>query len=416
MKIRISGSRAHRVWKCPASAVLPQVESTEQHPLAGRGKLVHRFLERAKETERAVATAEAPEELRPFLECLDLDALPIHVATEVTLAWDWKHRRGRELGRNLDRGYTIDGFLESIGVAPLGPTEHAVTVDVLGFEQRGAIKLGLVGDYKTGRTRYPAPDRYGQTMLGALAARSVYGFDEVVLDLYYIDEDGETFPCRRRVDEWDLDVFADSWASANALVEEYEPLVESGVNPTVVEGPHCEYCPAFKSCPAKLALVSRLPVAIDDLKTRSMTVARAAQAWLALEAMGDLISAMKSEITSLAAVEDIELPDGRVIGRHVTERRGLDPKIAIPILRSRFGDAAVDRATKQTIALGAIKDAVSIHVGEVNAKKAKGERRLAISTKDETGEYDRLIQEIDQARGVEYRRTEAISPYVPKRR
>ena len=84
MRVRITGSRVDRVWHCPASAVLPQLpgDESEHEPARTRGKDIHRFLERARRPgtdpviSRAVALGEAPEDLQPLLEAVDLDDLP----------------------------------------------------------------------------------------------------------------------------------------------------------------------------------------------------------------------------------------------------------------------------------------------------------------------------------------------------
>lgn len=406
MRIQISGSKSHRVWKCPASAVLPQVDTDEQSPYASRGKIIHRFLERCRIDEKEAALLEAPEEMRPFLELLDIDELPTHVATEVTFAWDWRHRKGREIGRNLDRQYIIPGFLEGLGIEPLSATEHFVTVDVFGGEKRDGIYLGLVGDYKTGHTRYPSPEKFAQTMLGAVAARSAHRFDEMILDVYYIDEKAENYRARRRVDEWDLDAFEESWANAMELVDSYEQLTLTGQTPNVVEGVHCQHCNATKSCPAKVGLVSRLPVAIDDVRTGTMTRARAASAWLVLEQMGDLIKLMKEEIRGMAFHEPIELADGRVLSLVETERRALDASKAIPILRARYGQEAVDRAVDLSLSLGALE-------AEVNARRGPKEK---LKTKNRDGVLDRILAEIDKAGGLEVRKTSNVTAKVPKKR
>lgn len=40
MRIAVTGSRVHRVWKCPASAILPQVvgDDSKREPARRRGK------------------------------------------------------------------------------------------------------------------------------------------------------------------------------------------------------------------------------------------------------------------------------------------------------------------------------------------------------------------------------------------
>ncbi len=409
MRIRITGSKAHRVWKCSASAVLPQIESTESSPMRGHGKTIHRFLERAKTDGRDVALSEiADPNIRVLCEVLDLDTLPTHVATEVTLAYDWKARTARELGRNLDRRYVEPGFLESIGVDPLGPTEHAVTVDVLGGQSIGGIKRGLVGDYKTGRTRYPAPDKYGQTMLGALAASKCHGFDEMFVDLIYIDDAGEHWRARRPVDEWDLETFADEWAASMARVDEYEAIVERGGTPNVIEGPHCLHCNAWKNCPAQLSLATRLPAEIDGVKSESgtMTTERAAAVWMLCEKFEGMVEAIKEEIRGMGLRERIDLPDGRVIGVYFDEKRKINAKAAIPIIRAKYGEEGVERVVTPKITLQALQDLVA-------SKRGPKDK---ITTKKGDGLFDKMLRELDAAKALDTTKSEYVKAFVPTKK
>lgn len=417
MRINITGSKAHRVWKCSASAVLPQIESTESSPMRGHGKVIHRFLQRAKVDGRDVALSEiVDEKVRTLCAVLDLDALPVHVATEVTFAWDWKARTGRELGRDLDRRYVEPGFLESIGVAPLGPTEHAVTVDILGGQTIGGSKRGLVGDYKTGRTRYPAPDKYGQTLLGALAAAKTHSFDEMFVDLIYIDKDGEHWRARRPLDEWDLETFADEWAASMSRVDVYEAEVIAGRTPNVIEGPHCEHCPAWKNCPAKLALATRLHTEVPrvagdeerapEYRAGVITRERAADAWIALDKFEDMIAAMREELKGLAYSEPIELPDGRIVGLYRDEKRRINAKAAIPIIREKYGDAGVEKVVMPKITLEAVRDLVA-------SKRGPKDK---ITTKNGDGLFDKIIRQLEAANALDVTKSEYVKAFAPTKK
>lgn len=386
--------------------------------MRGRGKLIHRFLERAKTDGRDVALSEIEDlEVRTLCSVLDLEALPTHVATEVTFAWDWKERRGRELGRNLDRRYVEPGFLESIGVEPLARTEHPVTVDILGGQVVGGVKRGLVGDYKTGRTRYPSPDKFGQTLLGALAASKTHAFEEMFVDLIYIDDEGEHWRSRRPLDEWDLESFADEWAASMARVDEYEPIVERGGLPNVIEGPHCAHCPAWKNCPAKLALAARLPVAVEEVagetekrlavyRPGEMTTERAAAAWIALEKFEGMIDRMKEEIRGLAASERIDLPDGRVIGVYRDEKRKINARAAIPIIRAKYGDKAVEEVVKPSITLEAMRDLVAKHRGPKDK----------LTTKNGDGIFDKMLRELEANKALDITRSEYVKAFTPTKK
>ncbi len=219
MRIEITGSKIHRVWQCPASAILPQIDrDDDNHELAReRGSAIHAYLERVAQVGDEAALSEiADEGLRSLLRAIDVSALPTHLATEVAFAWNWRTRTARELGRNLGRGYTL---------VTMPPTEDeiACTLDLVGEQElQGGRRRGYVGDYKSGHSKLPSPERNGQLLLGALCARAIYRLDDCVVELIHIHSDGDHHKVRRIVDEWDLDTFADELARAMALVDYWE--------------------------------------------------------------------------------------------------------------------------------------------------------------------------------------------------
>lgn len=431
--MKITGSRVHRVWKCPASAVLPQTEIDDGRfePARAKGQAVHKFLERVKAIGRPAALAEAPAEILPLLEALDLENLPIGLACEVAFAWNWKASTARELGRGIERNYAgvdwsceIPCTLDVVGVQQLiDPPDHVEMAPVRGY----------VGDYKSGHTKYPAPDLFGQTLLGALCVRSVWGCDDIVVELIHIHDNGGHHAVRRIVGEWELDGFAGELAEAMETVEDRLTLISAGVPilppeeiPTPVEGSHCDYCPAYRACPAKLALVRSIPDRLVQLGIRpgtlpdkdgveqhalvlspgGLTASNAAQAWTALELIEDVIGRAKEELCGLAAFQDIPLPDGRVLGRLVTERRGANGKIAAELLEKRYGRAERDTRVDISVTLAALRQAVVSNL-------KPGEK---IEKKDGSGVYDRLLAELERLGGLETKVTDAVRPHVPKRK
>lgn len=503
--MRITGSKVHRIWKCAASAVLPQhamdVDRPEWEPMRKHGQGVHGFLEVVGKVGRGAALAAAPADVVPLLEALDLDNLPVGLATEVSFAWSWQTGAVRELGRNLPRRQDggVDYDHPSIQPPVDWSCEVPLTIDVMGVAERVAdssarrdivMRKGYVGDYKSGHTRYPAPDMFGQTLLAALCVARVYGCDDVVVELLHIHDNGGHHTVRRTVNEWDLQAFEAELQAAMrvtqpVVVGRYEdtsvdeiraaveavrvhgvaalsPLAEVEIiPPTPVEGPWCDYCPAFRSCPAKLALVRAIPEELVRLGVRpgieedglegtpgalrdflyraatgdppipltareaaaldravalleppalvlapgALTIRNAAAAWEAIERIEDVLARAKEEICSIAAFEQIPLSDGRVIGRFVTERRGLNGKVAAELLRERLGPAAANYI-EESVTLDALRKAVAKH-------RRPGEK---IETKAGDGVYDRALQEVERRGGLELKVTDAVRPHVPKKR
>lgn len=427
MAVKITGSKLHRVWKCPASAVLPQAERDQSasEPARDKGKAIHAYLENVKAKGRDAALAEAPEDLRPLLDALDLENLPVHLACEVAFAWNWRTSSARELGRGLDRAYDSAGVdwsyeipctLDVVGVQDMGTAELA--------NEGGAIKLrrGYVGDYKSGHSKYPAPDLFGQTLLGALCVRSVYGCDDVVVELIHIHDNGSHHAARRTVNEWDLDVFEREVAHAMevATTAEFEgwpnPYEQ---DPTPVEGSHCQWCDAFTSCPAKLALVRSIPEHLLTMGVRPdpesgaltltpgvISVRNAAASWMMAERIQDIINRIKEEICSIGAFDPIPLPDGREIGHVHTERRSLNGRIAAEVLERRYGREERDKRVSISVSMSELRFAVSSHLKQ-------GEK---IETKAKTGVYDGLLAEIERLGGLELNISDSVKPHVPKKK
>lgn len=433
--MRPTGSKIHRVWKCAASAVLPQRDGDDEkyEPMRAKGKAIHRFLERVKAIGRPEALAEVPKEILPLCEALDLDDLPVGLACEVAFAWNWQTSTARELGRGEALPRTTDGAVDYDKLGVDWSCEVPCTLDVVGVEhypeslraQRGNAR-GYVGDYKSGHGKYPAPDMFGQTLLGALCVRSVYGCDDVVVELIHIHDNGGHHKARRTVTDWDLDAFAGELSIAMQLVDSAGQFVNNLRQPDPVEGPWCEYCPAYRGCPKKLDLVRSIPEKLVAMGVRPgtlpdkdgveqhalvltpgmLTIRNAASAWMALEAIEAVIARAKEEICGIGLSEEIPLPDGRVIGRLVTERRSLNGRLAAEALEKRFGRAVRDEYVELSVTMSALRQAVA-------SNKAEGEK---IETKSKTGVYDRMLAELEAAGGVEVKTTDAVRPHVPKKK
>lgn len=424
-----TGSKIHRVWKCPASAVLPQHSDGNEakfEPARDKGRAIHAFLENVKRVGRGSALAVAGDlredfAILPLLEALDLDNLPVGLACEVAFAWNWKASTARELARSPNLPRRADGGVDYDALGVDWPCEIPCTLDVVGVQppvygdRFNTKSRGYVGDYKSGHVKYPAPDMFGQTLLGALCVRSVWGCDDVVVELIHIHDNGGHHTARRTVTDWDLDAFERELHEAMYTLTEVCPDPASLVN----EGPWCDYCPAFRSCPAKVALVRSIPAELANFGIRpdpesgaltltpgELTVRNAAVAWMALERIEDVIARAKEEVCSIAAFEEIPLPDGRVIGRLVTERRGIDGKVGAEVIEQRFGRDARKEFVEEVVTMSALRQAASKY-------KQPGEK---IETKNGDGAYQRALAEVEKRGGLELKITDAVRPHVPKRK
>jgi hypothetical protein len=200
--------------------------------------------------------------------------------------------------------------------------------------------------------------------------------------------------------------------------------VAAGRGVSVSVGAHCRYCPAYKRCPAQLSLLREIPEQLYAIGVRpneaptettpaalvvergSLTVANAVRVWSMIEQIETVLASAKQEICSLAAVEPIDLPDGRVIGLLETSREKLDGKIAADLIEQWYGREARDATVTVAVSKDALREVVVKH-------KQPGDK---IETKAKTGVFDRALEELRRRGGVEMSTTAMVKPHVPKRR
>jgi hypothetical protein len=424
MRVRPTGSRVHRIWRCPPSLILPQIESDDPSPARDFGTAIHAFLERAALVGAEHALGELRDaRLRLLAQCLDLADLPTHLATEVAFAYDWRQRTARELGRNIGRPYATPGMLTALGLPELGPTELGLTIDLVGVQVVHETRLGYVSDYKSGHSKYPTPDRFGQTMTAACAARAVYSLDESIVELIFVHDDGTHGRSRARVDAWDLDEFADELEAAFDAAGEADEAYRAGRGVDVREGPQCNNCGAFAQCPAKISLVRQIPRVLGELgvepeflrgdpgttlelRPGSITKENVAAAFMLAERIEEITARLKLEAQMIAAREgDVDLPDGRVLGRYVHEWETLDGTIAGDVVAGFYDADARRQVVKESASKDAIRELVV-------ARKQPGD---VITSKKGTGVLDRVLAEIRARGGMKQHRSDTVKPHQPRR-
>lgn len=433
MRIPVTGSKVHRVWKCPPSAILPQVisDQSKHEPARGKGKAIHRYLERVRAIGEQALDEMDNTPTRDLCAAIDLDDVPVGLATEVAFAWNWRAMTARPL---VDaQGQPIGDRHYELAEPPISPDEISATLDLVGVADRPISGLlGYVGDYKSGHGKYPAPDQFGQLLLGALCVRGVYGCYDVVVELIHIHDDGTNHKARRTVNEWDLDAFAAELKAAMELVEHWEAEYAAGRDVAAHEGPWCQYCDAYKNCPAKVALVRAIPDELLAMGVRpgkpdpedpnlaypalvlapGVLVAaqpqRLADAWMMRERIIEVLNRVGEEICSLAAYEPVPLPDGRVIGFYEgQERKDADGRISHQVLEKRYGRETADGAVSLDVTFAAIHQAVQKHI-------RPGEK---FKTKAKDGVEDAVLAEIDKLGGMTTKIVGAgVRPHVPKKK
>lgn len=335
----ITASAMERVAACPASAVLPQADSTTV--FATRGTVIHQFLATAKGHGRDQALANVPDDCRAVCEAIDLDTLPVVLMPEASYIYDTATGKARFLGANIGRRY-----------GKLSPTEVAGTADVVGVDGT----RGYVADWFTG---FGEMRKGAQLRFLALCLARVFDLDEVTIEAIQIRADGSTWRDTAVLDALELDIIAREVADTVAAVAAVRKVLELGGTPNVSEGDHCRYCKAWTFCPAKTRLLAVAASGADvtaPFLQGGLTRDMVGPAWLLAEQLDSLAKELKRRVHG--AVEEfgeVPTPRGTVLKKVITPgNEKLDGDVVWSVVRALAGDdvanAAVERhATKKQL-------------------------------------------------------------------
>lgn len=311
---------------CPASHVLPQVRETS----AGQafGTAVHKYAELAPQVGKAEALAAIPEDMRERCGELDPASLPVG-NREVPIEYDLEHGEAQILDV-ADRAYpNREGCLYG-------------TIDVLQIQRQA------VWDYKTGRPG-PAHESLQLATLGLFAARA-FRWDEVTVGHLRID--GE----RLRLDAHLLSGI--ELAAVHARIKSIQARYEAAKSqelPDVYPGEHCTMCPAMPACPATTAMIRQVSETMaEESKIAAMVEADPVGAWTFLERAGDALERLRSELKRRASMAPIDLGGGKQLRLIEVEKKTIDGKRALPILR----DTLPDVDTLCTVSKGRLEKAL----------------------------------------------------------
>ena len=314
---RFRPSALPRLERCPASGVLPAVFGGSSDA-AAHGTRVHELME------RVVRTGEGPAWALELLEELDPASAVSSRSAEVALS--------------------LDG---TVG-----------TADYVSVHR--ALRSVTVADWKTGRTPvYPDSAQLGWYASAVAALHPVDTVRLVVVQMQVSEDLQEaTWRIRERVLDA-LDV-ADERARVDKIHSRHvAAYVEysAGRTPDVREGAHCEYCPAWDSCPAKTRAISTL-AQVRSLPVIQVTRETAGEVYSAIEAFRAVLDDAEKAVKELARSGPVPLPDGRELWAVEETRESVaDVDAAAAVLAERYGEDAVAEAVevKRTVSKGALE-------------------------------------------------------------
>ena len=396
---RLTASGLERADRCPASFALPAVEDRETDAMrAGTGR--HAYLDAVAAhlpsdaaRELALATVHADAPWREQCEAIDLAELLTstgadtgRIETGLSHAWDPVSDTAVALDVATHRAYA-----DAAGIPG--------TLDWLVTSTSGRVR---VVDFKGSQPTTRAADN-GQLALYALQVARARGLSEVDVQLVYLAEDGSVRTDEATLDAWDLDAAAARLRATWQRVQDAREALSVGGAPRMRVGDHCGDCPALRVCPAMTALVRELTVSaphtaaseaeVDAWKARAaaslaqLSDEAAGEAWVRVELLDDLVSAMRASLKARAERAGLPLPDGSRLVPVESRRRTVDVALALPVLRARFG-AQADAAVEQSLSIAAVeKLARQLAPGRGQKKAVEGvveELRAARAVREST--------------------------------
>lgn len=329
--------------------------------------MVHQFIEHARKVGRDAALDDLPDETeqetREMCAALPLDQLPVGGDLEVALAWDHETDTARVLNGDGHRDYAAARHTEFVG-----------TADYVGID--GGVVVVL--DYKTGH-RYLGPARESwQLRMLALAAARLAGVDAARVAYFYLHEDGTVVPAWASFDAFDLADAADELRDLAFVLTESDEA-------TFREGDHCDYCPAWMSCPPKVALARAIgngdamrDLASVERQIEAMTAVELGEVYIKLERVIDLTERVKDTARRRAAMYDVPLGDGRVLGTVQWPYTVVNAGVAYDVIKERHGAEMADKTLPRSATLAKVRalgattlEEIERRGGVVTEKKAQ---------------------------------------------
>lgn len=328
-----SPSSLARELACPPSALLPQSDEITEPGL--RGTALHAFIcAIGVGLSKDMAASKLPERWRATAMRIELPAGldPKAGVPELCIAWNVETSETRELGRG---GKLTRDELRALA----RDGEMVLTADWVALDEASVH----VRDWKTGWSAVDRADVNAQLAAYAVALAKHFKRDRAHVDITRLLDDGNSFVDRATLDALDLDEaevkirkhIRDQAARARLFRE-------NGVLPKLIEGAHCKFCPAFKSCPAKGNLIraalhepDQAPAFLAGIPL-PLSATDAANLWPKLQLIEDVVAKLKTSIREIAAREPLTLPNGKVLAEVEKSRSVIDPVVLKTLVDPTF--------------------------------------------------------------------------------
>lgn len=319
-----SASGASRWMACPASVVLPQVQSSSRWGETGRA--IHQYIQdviEGKPSDEAVRRIPASLEMRA--RGINLSAI-LHglsrVRAEVAFALHAQTFDVRELGAGLERAYAVSD------------EEIPGTLDVIAFDDANGRPVVL--DWKTGQSVTACRDNR-QIQFAAAVAMRTFESSEVEGRVVYLREDGSHWVDSHVFDAIDVDLFLRDVALSDKRTRQSHESLRVGGTPNVHEGDHCQYCPALAGCPAKVALAKSMLLDVQSVPetVAALTPAQAGEVWRKLATIESLAEKIKSSLKDYAKQTPIPLGDDKEVRAEPFERQTVNATKVVELAKAK---------------------------------------------------------------------------------
>lgn len=335
-----------------------------------RGDAVHAYVLSDKPVKERLKAV--PESERTWCETIDLEDIQ-KGRYEVPFGFLPRSGTGRHLSRDPETGKLVD----------LKEDELVGTADIFARIMVGEEPAVFIGEVKSGLALHVPPVKQClQTAFYVVAAARAEGLSMGMVTIYRIGENGRVTPDTAIFDGWHLDALELELADVVRRVKEQEAIREAGGQPRVSSGRHCDYCPAFHACPAKVNLALTLAtgklVGLEKEIMGLLTPETAAQAYLRYKEVQEVLNRVREGIYGYARLNPVELGNGYVISEVEVSRPKLDGVITHKVLTALYGQETADGAVKLSTSKTAVRNALrgKVPYGTLASQNAAVQRAI----------------------------------------